>query len=424
MGNFLTKYNFDTNGKFVSGIAKSGTEGYSHIVGFYVSDFGQTSEYRYQARLVNSVLNTDVPNTDLNVFFPPGWFLSGVEHYQKKTEGSFVEEEQIHYIITDGYNKKVGHIQYKQHNLFVASSKTEENNNKFSCTSGEYVSTQNNDYDYIDSVLTMKHDYKCSAGGPRPIPASNVGATGPLGPRGWHGEPGGTGKQGIQGLKGEMGLVGETGGIGLTGSRGLTGDSGLTGPQGAQGIPGIRGLVGITGSRGPMGLPGSLGTRGLTGDIGISGIQGNTGPNGETGPQGIKGAAFESEYVKTQLNVTSILLFLIIVYVIVWVSSFSTVLGTSGTVVGDVVTDSGDMIGDMITDSGETASGVVSGAGNILGGMISGTGRMLGGAIGGTSNVIGGAIGGTTCMLGGAIGGTSTAIGGAMDVITGGSVWM
>jgi hypothetical protein len=423
MGNAITNYNFDTNGKFVSGIAMTGTSEYSKIIGFYVSDFGQTSEYLYQARVEDSILNTDVPNSDLNVFFPPGFFLSGIEHYNKSTKGSMDNEEQVHYIITDGYSKLVGYIHYQKHLMWGPAPETVSDSNKFSCTTGEYLTNQIYKSDIADAVRTVTHEYKCSTGEPRPIPSSNVGAMGPIGPRGWQGVPGAIGFGGSQGLQGGKGATGIQGSIGLRGDRGLIGNQGLMGMPGPQGASGEKGAIGQTGQRGPLGTTGPVGVRGFQGGVGIAGIRGNTGPKGATGPQGVKGAAFENKRVKQQLHLTSILLFLIIVYVVVWVSSFGAVLGTTGGIVGDSVTGGGDMFNNMIANSGEMAGGVVSGAGDMVGGMISGAGRMLGGAIGGTTDMIGGAIGGTSGIIGGAIGGTSQAVGGAVDGVVGGSIW-
>jgi hypothetical protein len=311
MGNSLTNYNFDTNGKFVSGIAKAGTEEESHIVGFYVSDFGQTSEYLYQARIVDSVLTTTPPNADLNIFFPPGWFLSGVENYTKSTQGDFIKQQQTHYIITDGYNRKVGYIHYQKYSTDTVLE-TVENSNKFSCSPGEYLTNQSHKEVIADQVRTVIHDYKCSAGGPRPIPSSNVDAAGVIG-------------------------------------------------------------------------------RHVVNDV-----------------------AFDTKKVKQPLQLTTILLFLVIVYAVVWVSSFSAVLGTTGNAVGGTVTDSGELFDNMIASSGEMAGGMIGNAGDMVGGMISGAGRMLGGAIGGTTDIVSGAIGGTTDIVGGAIGGTAGLIGGAI----------
>jgi hypothetical protein len=371
MGNSLTSYNFDTNGKFVSGIARSGIEGNSTIVGFYVSDFGQTSEYRYQARIVDSVLSTEIPNAELNVFFPPGMFLSGFEHYNKSTQDSYIVEEKIHYIITDGYNKKVGYIHYNDYNLAIASNIDEIKDNQFSCTTGEYLTKQYNTEKLVNSIRTVTHDYKCSTGVPRPIPSSDVGAAGPIGPQGLRGNPGSLGKPGLQG------------------------------------VPGLRGSVGPMGPRGSIGRTGSLGPRGLQGSTGIAGIAGNPGPSGADGPQGIKGLAFENEFSKLQLNITTILLFLMIVYVIIRISYFSTVFGTSGGDISNIITG-----GNIITDSGETAGGIINNTSDMIGGIISDTGNMLGDAIGGTTEIIGSVIGGTTRVLGG-----------VMDNAVGGSMW-
>jgi hypothetical protein len=252
-----------------------------------------------------------------------------------------MEEEQVHYIITDGYSKKIGYIHYQNYPLFGKAPSTVENNNQFSCTDGEYLTNQIITDKIDDKIRTVTYEYKCSSGGPRPIPASNVGATGPIGPRGWIGVPGGIGA------------------------------------QGKQGVPGSRGAIGPTGSRGAIGVAGEIGSRGMTGDIGNMGIQGNTGIKGNTGQQGIQGAAPQNKSV--QLNITTVLLFLIIVYVVVYVSSLSTILGTSGNVVGDAVTKGGGMFGDMIANSGET-----------VGSMVSGSTRMVGGVIGGASDILGG----------------------------------
>jgi hypothetical protein len=332
MGNTFTNYtfanyNFDTNGKFVSGIARDGTEETSNIVGFYVSDFGQTSDYLY-----NPIVDSMALNTDLNVLFPHGFFLSGVEHYQKSNQGSTIAEEQIHYIITDGYSKRVGYIHYQQYLLGGNTPETIETIDQFSCGPGEYLTNQNNKSNNTDQVRTLIYDYKCSAGGPRPIPASNVGAMGPIGPRGWQGAPGSIGIQGTQGLHGKKGVTGIQGLIGLKGDRGLPGDQGLRGSPG---------------------------------------VKGDTGPNGENGPQGIKGVAFDTKRVRQQLHLTTIILFLVVVYVIVYVSSFSTVLGTNKNTVGDTVTDS-DELSDIMTDRSDDMVGSMVGGviDSVVGGYI------------------------------------------------------
>jgi hypothetical protein len=409
MGNTFTSYNFDTAGKFVSGIARIGTKENSNIIGFYVSNFGQKSEYLYQARIVkldNSDTNSNnyIPDKNLNVFFPSGWFLSGVDHYQKSTQGSNVEEEQIHYIITDGYSKKVGYIHYGKHNIFGYVPSTVENSNQFSCTTGEYLTEQNQTINISNKIRTVTYDYKCSAGKPRPIHSSDVGAAGPIGPRGWHGIPGSTGLRGLQGVSGERGLLGNRGGIGLTGSRGLIGETGVMGQQGKQGLSGARGLSGSTGFRGPMGIPGPVGKRGLKGGQGKIGIKGDVGAKGKIGPRGNECVIKNNKRIKYQLNTTTILMFILIIYLII--SKF--------TVKGNVV-DNTSTLNKIIKGGGKTAGSSVAVAGNILGGMISTTGGMLGGMISDASGMLGGALAETSNMLGDALVGTTSVIGGAID---------
>jgi hypothetical protein len=309
MRNSFADYKFDTNEKFVSGIARTGSKESSKIVGFYVSNFGQNSDYLYQARDIDSV-----PNADLNVLFPPGWFLSGIEHYQKSTRGGSVEEEQIHYIITDGYGKLVGYIHRQQHPLGGNSPETVESESKFACTSGEYLTQQNHQVNLTNQVRTVIHDYKCSAGKPRPIPASIVGVSNPI-------------------------------------------------------------------------------------------IHQSSTPSN-------RWAFLENPAI----------IFFIVVCAIVLMSSFSTVLGTAGNVVGGTMTEGGDLVDNMIASSGGIASDMVGDASDMVGDMISGAGRMLGGAIGRTTNMVGGAIGGTAGLIGGTICGTSQTIGGAMDSIVGDSL--
>jgi hypothetical protein len=335
MGNTFTTYDFDTSGDYVSGIARAGTEQTSEIVGFYISKFGQTSQYEYKPRTTDGVLNTTPPIAELNVLFPAGWFLSGIQHYQKSTKDSTIVEDEIHYMITDGYVHRAGFVHRQNYHIDTNALETAETHNRFECSAGEYVAVHNASATNIDQVRSWKHKYNCLSGGPRPIPAAGVGVIGVMGPRGWHGEPG---------------------------------------PPGSQGPPGSH-------------------------------------------------DASDTNKANQQMNLTGFILFLVIVYVIVWVSPVGKMIGT----IGGTVSGGGDAVGGLFTDVGEFGSDTIGGIGDVVGSAISNVGNTVGGMVSGAGHMAGNIIGGTTAFAGdavasgaGIVGGGITGGGSAIDGIVGG----
>ena len=117
------------------------------------------------------------------------------------------------------------------------------------------------------------------------------GEVGPKGPQGEQGPIGPQGLQGIQGPQGESGAKGEIGPRGPVGERG---------PAGSTGEPGV------AGPQGPAGVKGPQGERGDAGPRGESGLQGVQGPSGPAGPPGRSLEISLAEFVRRDLDPSSI----------------------------------------------------------------------------------------------------------------------
>jgi hypothetical protein len=304
-------FSFDSNDKYISGVMYSSD---NEVVGYFTSHPDKNEYipvYHKHINFLNEETTPSIMDRSKSFKFQAGFFLSGIFYSQVPDVNSSTGAMQhTEYHITNGTQIKIGDI--KSVEWWVPEMNPEYYQSEFTCGQ-TYVNQFNRDE---QSEVAPVYTGICIAGDKTPIPIPLIPVfvynPEPDGPIGMKGPTGWMGPMGVQGIKGDIG------------PRGPIGERGSTGPTGTRGEKGLQGIKGLLGIQGP---PGLVGTRG---DMGIPGLK------------------FGSKKYKNQLNVTSALTFILLIYILLWVSSVGAMIGVTGgapTSIGDAIhTITGGMI--------------------------------------------------------------------------------
>jgi hypothetical protein len=338
-----SSFSFDSKDKYISGIMYSVD---NLVVGYFTSSPNKNEYIAVYHKYYFMDEEQEPPVMDIgkSIKFPTGFFLSGVFLSQvadvKSTTGA---TQYIEYHITNGTQTKIGHVKSKEAFDLETPIYYET---EFACGT-DYINQFNRDVKFNDIA---SYTGVCVAGDKTPIPIPLVPVVVPQkaslpptpafiynpepdGPIGMRGPTGWMGVSGIHGLQGDTGLSGPIGDSGTIGPTGLRGEKGLTGPLGGVGPSGPRGVTGERGDQGPSGVLGPNGVIGDQGPNGYRGQQGQQGPSGLVGPlgdPGIPGLKFGKKKYKNQLNITTAITIILLVYIILWVSSVGAMIGITG----------------------------------------------------------------------------------------------